>query len=81
MRRIHTRGRNRDDVEREITRLGCYTTGVSSEFITLTSGLFILQNFHRLFLRETETRNTGASENVEGAGQGRLLQERVAAIQ
>lgn len=47
----------------------------------LRSGLFVFQHFHRLFLRETETRNTGSSENLEGAGQGRLLEERVAAIQ
>lgn len=47
----------------------------------LRSGLFVFQHFHRLFLPETETGNTGASENVERAGQGRLLEERVAAIQ
>lgn len=46
-----------------------------------SANLFVLQHFHRLFLRETETRNTGASENLEGAGRGRLLEERVAAIQ
>lgn len=38
-------------------------------------------HFHRLFLPETETGNTGASKSLEGAGQGRLLEERLAAIQ
>lgn len=47
----------------------------------LRSGLFVFQHFHRLFLPETETGNTGASENLERAGQGRLLEECVAAIQ
>ena len=48
---------------------------------TLTCSLFVFQHFHRLFLRETETRNTGAGENLERAGQDRLLEECVAAIQ
>lgn len=47
----------------------------------LRSGLFVFQHFHRLFLPETETGNTGASKNLERAGQGRLLEERLAAIQ
>ena len=51
------------------------------KWITLTCSLFVFQHFHRLFLRETETRNTGAGENLERAGQDRLLEERVAAIQ
>jgi len=47
----------------------------------LRSGLFVFQHFHRLFLPETETGNTGASENLERTGEGRLFEERVAAIQ
>ena len=69
------------DVEQK-TQLSVLTTVVSfSQWITLTCSLFVFQHFHRLFLRETETGNTGASENLERAGHSRRLEECVAAIQ
>ncbi|KAF7403822.1 hypothetical protein HZH68_006616 [Vespula germanica] len=47
----------------------------------LGSPIVVTRHFHRLFLPETKTGYTGASENFEGAGQSRFLEERVAAIQ
>ena len=45
-----------------------------------TRCFFILQHFHRLFLPETKTANSRASENYERTGHGWHFEERVASI-